>query len=103
MSSSKKQTPRQQSSHGEKNQAHITGEQIRHYRIKRGLTQSQLGGMLGVTYPQAQNYEKGIGLSGWARGVTIAKILGISLIQLAGHNGKAKAKHPQENQNTTNK
>lgn len=96
MGSSKERTPRHQSAHGEKNQARITGEQIRYYRTMRGLTQSKFGDMLGVTYQQVQKYEKGIGLSAWTRGITIAKKLDISLIQLAGHNGTAKAKHPQE-------
>lgn len=96
MDTFKKGTLRQQSPHGEKNQAHITGEQIRYYRTMRGLTQSEFGDMLGVTYQQVQKYEKGIGLSAWTRGITIAKKLGISLIELAGHNGTAKAKRPQE-------
>lgn len=93
MGSFKKQTPRRRPSNGEKNQAQITGGQIRHHRTKRGLTQSELGEELGVTYQQVQKYEKGIGLSAWARGIEIAKILDISLIELAGHNDTAKKRH----------
>lgn len=87
-----KKPMRRQRVRDEKEQTQITGGQIRHHRTKRGLTQSELGKELGVTYQQVQKYEKGIGLSAWARGIEIAKILDISLIELAGHNGTAKAK-----------
>jgi transcriptional regulator with XRE-family HTH domain len=37
----------------------VIGKNLRAFRIESGMTQSELGGIIGVTFQQVQKYEKG--------------------------------------------
>jgi transcriptional regulator with XRE-family HTH domain len=53
---------------------HIGGR-VRERRIRLGLTQQQLAEMIGVTYPQAHKYERGINRVSAGRLFEIARAL----------------------------
>jgi transcriptional regulator with XRE-family HTH domain len=60
----------------------LVGRNIRSCRLQRGLTQSELGGHLGVTPQQIQKYENGANRVGASRLDQIAGALGVSLATL---------------------
>jgi transcriptional regulator with XRE-family HTH domain len=77
----------------------LVGRNIRTCRLQRGLTQTELGGHLGVTPQQIQKYENGANRVGASRLNQIAGALGVSLATLFngrrsngnGHTGNARA------------
>jgi len=60
----------------------VIGRNVRLYRLARGLTQSELGGYLGVTFQQIQKYEKGFNRIGSGRLLKIADVLRIDVTAL---------------------
>jgi transcriptional regulator with XRE-family HTH domain len=52
------------------------GKRIKLYRLERGLSQTQLGTAVGVTFQQIQKYEKGTNRVGGSRMQQIATALG---------------------------
>ncbi len=60
------------------------GRRIRLQRIARGLSQTELGKELGVTFQQVQKYEKGVNRVGAGRLSRIASTLGVSVSALLG-------------------
>lgn len=59
------------------------GEKIKTARIKKGLSQRQIAEQLGVSQPSYLEWEHGDSVPNWARMKSIAKILEISLDELA--------------------
>jgi transcriptional regulator with XRE-family HTH domain len=55
------------------------GARIRERRIMLGLTQQQLGEMIGVTYQQAHKYERGINRVSAGRLYEIARVLNVPI------------------------
>jgi transcriptional regulator with XRE-family HTH domain len=53
------------------------GANIRLFRLAKGLSQAALGDVLGVTFQQAQKYEKGLNRVGSCRLAKLSKTLGI--------------------------
>ena len=53
------------------------GQRIRARRMAKGMSQTELGEMLGVTFQQVQKYEKGVNRVGAGRLVRIAEALGV--------------------------
>lgn len=60
------------------------GHRVRANRLTRRMSQSDLGGRLGVTYQQIQKYETGCNRIGAGRLRRIAEIFGTSLPALFG-------------------
>ncbi len=60
------------------------GRRIRLQRIARGLSQTELGNELGVTFQQIQKYEKGVNRVGAGRLSRIAHTLGVTVSALLG-------------------
>ena len=60
----------------------LVGRNIRICRLQRGLTQTQLGGHLGVTAQQIQKYENGANRVGASRLNQLAGALGVPLATL---------------------
>jgi transcriptional regulator with XRE-family HTH domain len=55
------------------------GRRIRVQRMARGISQTELGEKIGVTFQQVQKYEKGANRVGASRLTRIAKVLGVSI------------------------
>jgi transcriptional regulator with XRE-family HTH domain len=53
------------------------GKKIRLRRVEQGMSQQELGEVLGVSFQQVQKYEKGVNRVGAARLQTIATALGV--------------------------
>jgi transcriptional regulator with XRE-family HTH domain len=53
------------------------GRRIRAQRLVRGLSQTDLGKSLGITFQQVQKYEKGANRVGAGRLTRIAEVLGV--------------------------
>lgn len=66
----------------EKTIDNLIGGNIRANRLARGLTQSKLAELIGVTFQQVQKYEKGHNRVGGSRLVQIAGALNVPLIAL---------------------
>ena len=60
------------------------GRRIRIQRTLRGISQTDLGQKIGVTFQQVQKYEKGVNRVGASRLTRIAKVLGIPVSTLFG-------------------
>jgi len=60
------------------------GRLLRVERIARGLSQTELGNLIGVTFQQIQKYESGANRLPMGRLVRIAKILGVDVTYLLG-------------------
>jgi len=60
----------------------IVGGNIKRFRNAKGMSQSQLGDLLKITFQQVQKYEKGINSLAAARIPTFCEALEISLDQL---------------------
>ncbi len=58
------------------------GRNIRLNRIARGISQTELGNRIGVTFQQVQKYEKGTNRVGASRLNMISKALDVSLARL---------------------
>ncbi|HYS49069.1 MAG TPA: helix-turn-helix transcriptional regulator [Xanthobacteraceae bacterium] len=55
------------------------GRRIRAQRLVRGLSQTDLGKSLGITFQQVQKYEKGANRVGAGRLTRIAEVLGVQV------------------------
>lgn len=53
------------------------GQRIRARRMAKGMSQTELGEMLGVTFQQVQKYEKGVNRVGAGRLVRVAEALDV--------------------------
>lgn len=60
------------------------GENIRKFRQKQGLTQTDLGVMVGVNCNSISAYERGINIPGVFNLLSIADALNVSLDELVG-------------------
>jgi transcriptional regulator with XRE-family HTH domain len=58
------------------------GERVQSLRKAQGMTQTQLGRALGVTFQQVQKYEKGLNRISGARINKVCKVLGIPVTEL---------------------
>ena len=55
------------------------GQRIRARRMAQGMSQTELGNLLGVTFQQVQKYEKGVNRVGAGRLARIADTLGVPI------------------------
>jgi transcriptional regulator with XRE-family HTH domain len=60
----------------------LVGRNIRLCRLQRGLSQTELGQQIGVTFQQVQKYENGGNRVGAGRLSDIARVLGVPLATL---------------------
>ena len=67
------------------------GRYIRKRRRELGLSQDQLGRMIGVTFQQVQKYEHGTNRVSFSRLVEIAQSLNCTVAELIGDLGNTKA------------
>ncbi len=61
--------------------SHI-GRRIREERIKRGMSQAELGALIGVTYQQLHKYESGVNRTSSSRLFQIANVLSVDISEL---------------------
>ena len=57
----------------------VVGRNVRIYRLKKKMSQTDLGNSLGVTFQQVQKYEKGTNRVGSGRLMQIARILDVPI------------------------
>ena len=57
----------------------LVGQNIRICRLQKGMSQTELGERIGVTFQQVQKYEKGANRVGASRLTMIADVLGVPL------------------------
>jgi transcriptional regulator with XRE-family HTH domain len=69
----------------------LVGQNIRICRLQKGLSQTELGERIGVTFQQIQKYEKGANRAGASRLQQIADVLGVAIPTL--FDGSATAGH----------
>jgi len=55
------------------------GQRVRALRLQRGLSQTELGNLISVTFQQVQKYEKGANRVGASRLTQIADVLGVPI------------------------
>jgi transcriptional regulator with XRE-family HTH domain len=60
------------------------GGRVRHARKSAGMTQTQLGDALGVSFQQVQKYERGTNRLSSSSLVIVARVLGVSPSSLLG-------------------
>jgi transcriptional regulator with XRE-family HTH domain len=60
------------------------GRLVRALRMARGLSQTELGNQIGVTFQQVQKYESGANRISIGRLTRIARLLGVSVTYLLG-------------------
>ena len=60
------------------------GRRIRAQRLVRGMSQTDLGNQLGITFQQVQKYEKGTNRVGAGRLTRIAEVLGVPVVFFFG-------------------
>lgn len=60
----------------------VVGHNIRICRLQKGLSQGELGRLIGVTFQQVQKYEKGANRVGASRLQQIADVLRVSVSDL---------------------
>ena len=75
----------------------LVGQNIRLCRLQKGLSQTELGEALGVTFQQVQKYEKGANRVGAGRLMQIASVLEVALPSL--FEGAATAAEPAQRSN----
>ena len=61
---------------------HLVGQNIRIFRIARGMSQTALGDAIGVTFQQIQKYENGANRMGSSALVKIASALQVPVARL---------------------
>jgi transcriptional regulator with XRE-family HTH domain len=74
----------------------LVGQNIRIARLQKGLSQTELGSRIGVTFQQLQKYEKGANRVGASRLHQIADVLGVSLPTLFEGASTAGDRPPEE-------
>lgn len=62
----------------------LIGQKLRALRLDRGLSQSALGDLVGVTFQQLQKYEKGVNRISAGRLARIAAALGVPVTAFYG-------------------
>jgi transcriptional regulator with XRE-family HTH domain len=73
------------------------GRRIRAQRLVRGLSQTDLGRSLGITFQQVQKYEKGANRVGAGRLTRIAEVLSVPVAFFFGdHAGSGKSSEASE-------
>lgn len=60
----------------------VLGRRIRDRRVQRGMAQSELAGLVGITYQQLQKYERGANRISASRLYAIAQCLDLSIAGL---------------------
>ncbi|MGY3278077.1 helix-turn-helix domain-containing protein [Bradyrhizobium sp. S3.7.6] len=60
------------------------GQQLRLARLTAGMSQSELGASIGVTFQQIQKYEKGVNRIDTTRLMKIAQVLNVSIDYFIG-------------------
>ena len=65
------------------------GRLVRVQRIARGLSQTELGNQIGVTFQQVQKYESGANRISMGRLTRISRVLGVDITYLLGANRRA--------------
>jgi transcriptional regulator with XRE-family HTH domain len=60
------------------------GQRIRAFRLSRGMSQSELGRRLGLTFQQIQKYEKGVNRVGAGRLQRISEIFDVPIATFFG-------------------
>jgi transcriptional regulator with XRE-family HTH domain len=60
------------------------GQRIRARRMAKGMSQTELGGLLGVTFQQVQKYEKGVNRVGAGRLVRVGEALDVPVAYFFG-------------------
>jgi transcriptional regulator with XRE-family HTH domain len=63
------------------------GQRLRAYRLAAGMSQSDVGNHLGVSFQQIQKYETGVNRLSGARLVAVTDLLHVKPDQLLGTNG----------------
>jgi len=63
------------------------GLQLRFARVSAGLTQTELGDVVGITFQQVQKYERGINRMSLSRAAEFARVLKISPAQFFADSG----------------
>ena len=61
------------------------GARIRTFRLQREMSQTDLGGKLGVTFQQIQKYEKGVNRVSGSRLVELCNVLQVKPEQILGN------------------
>ena len=76
------------------------GRLVRVQRIARGLSQTELGNQIGVTFQQVQKYESGANRISMGRLTRIGRVLGVDVTYLLGGSRRAApaavASNPKE-------
>lgn len=67
----------------------LIGQKIQIFRKAKGMTQTELGAFLGVTFQQVQKYESGANRVGSGRLVEIARALEVPILKFFGEKAKA--------------
>jgi transcriptional regulator with XRE-family HTH domain len=67
----------------------LIGQKIQIFRRAKGMTQTELGAILGVTCQQVQKHEGGANRVGSGRLVEIARALEVPILQFFGEKAKA--------------
>ena len=70
------------------------GRLVRVQRISRGLSQTELGNQIGVTFQQVQKYESGANRISMGRLTRIGRVLGVDVTYLLGANRRAAPSAP---------
>lgn len=66
------------------------GARVRRLRNERGMSQSDIARVLGLTFQQVQKYENGTNRISGSRLVTVAKILKVPVSMIVGENETAE-------------
>ena len=74
----------------------LVGRNIRIFRLQRGLSQTNLGERVGVTFQQIQKYENGANRVGAGRLMQIADALKVTLANLFDGSATAGRRHPEQ-------
>ena len=65
----------------------LVGQNIRIFRMAKGISQTELGNSVGVTFQQIQKYEKGANRVSASTLVRVARELGVTVAFLVGEGG----------------
>ena len=69
------------------------GRLVRVHRMSRGLSQTELGDQIGITFQQVQKYESGANRISMGRLTRIARVLGVSVTYLLAGSRQAAPSH----------
>ena len=77
------------------------GKRIRLRRIEKGLSQTELGDYLGITFQQVQKYENGVNRVGASRLNKIAELLQVPIAFFFHADGSVKSKSERNDIDTS--